>query len=46
MGYNGIGTQELLFTHLKLHENLNANRRISNKKYRIMRGGIASLRLF
>ncbi|CAB1068306.1 hypothetical protein D1AOALGA4SA_319 [Olavius algarvensis Delta 1 endosymbiont] len=30
-------------TRVKLHENLKANRRISNKKYRMMKCGIASL---
>ncbi|CAB1081187.1 hypothetical protein D1AOALGA4SA_8844 [Olavius algarvensis Delta 1 endosymbiont] len=36
-------TRQILTPPMKLHENLKTNRRISNKKYRMMKCGIASL---
>ncbi|CAB1083978.1 hypothetical protein D1AOALGA4SA_11512 [Olavius algarvensis Delta 1 endosymbiont] len=42
IGFRFQGT-ELLNPPIKLHENLKTNRRISNKEYRMMKCGIASL---
>ena len=41
-----ISVLSLVFTHMKLRKILTANRRISNKKFRMMKYGIAALSLY